>query len=121
MIDDKVCDFPTEPLARRQISTEMHPGKDSTQSCFLVGRRKTLERSSDSSQHFGSNNEIKVILFEEGNQDRGTGRADHGVSAGIGGIRGGVPTSGRKFGSGIVCGLPSMAASRIAVTGRQKL
>src|SRR5438445_11952630 len=99
----------------------MNPCENSAQCCFLLCGRKLCERALHSRHNFRSDAELETIFAEEGNQHRCSGGANNGVRSRIGWVWCGVATSGSQFGSAAVSGLLSVAAARMAVTGRQKL
>jgi hypothetical protein len=119
MIEDEADDLVTEPTASGQIEPEMLSRKDPAECGFPGGIRETPKRTRDSRQSFGCNRQVKVIS-EEGDEHAGGRRADNGVRTRYEGSGAVLPVSGSQFGSAVVSGLPSVAASRIAVTGRQK-
>ena len=121
VIDHKISYVIAKPLTGRKVKEEMLPSKDAAQRCFLRSSWEARERAIHSRHNLGSHAELEMTLAKEGNQHLRRGRADDSMSARVGGSGAVLQTSGSQLGSASVSGLSSVAAARIAVTGRQKL
>src|ERR1700758_1578668 len=63
--------------------------------CFLGGSLKACERALHSGHDLGSHAEVEIVLAEERDQHFGPGSADDRMSAGVGGVWGGVADLGK--------------------------
>ena len=99
----------------------MHPGENATERCLFRSSSQARERTIHSRQNLGSHVKLEMVFVKEGSQHLLPGGADDRMSPGVGGVWGRVADLGKPVGIRFVSGLPSVAAVRIAVTGRQKL
>ena len=67
-------------------------------SCFHRGSLKACERALHSGHDLGSHAEVEIVLAEERDQHFGPGSADDRMSAGVGGVWGGVADLGKPVG-----------------------
>jgi len=76
----------------------MHPGEDAAQRCFFRRSREAGERAIHSRQNFRGHAEAEMVRVEEGSQHLRRGCAYDGMSAWVGGVRGGVADLGKPIG-----------------------
>src|SRR6266404_532882 len=94
---------------------------DTAKACLLFNVREAVEGADDPGEHFRSDAQMERLGTEQGAQhERGAG-ADRGVCTGVRRIGAVLPAFGSQVGFAAVSGLPSVAAARIAVTGRHRL
>jgi hypothetical protein len=107
VIDREISYVTTQPLTGRKIKEEMHSGKDAAQRCFFRSGREAGERAIHSRQNFRGHAELEMVCVEEGSQHLRRSCAYDGMSAWVGGVRGGVADLGKPVGISLGFGVAS--------------
>src|SRR5947208_5898110 len=89
VVKDKISHLITQPPTAREVEAEMHARENAAERRLLGGGREACERAFHSRQNLRRHVELEMVSVEEGNQHLRPGRADHSMSAWVGGVRGG--------------------------------